>query len=214
MSRLTSLFVSNHHDHAKLLSPKFGKQLEHVVSNFGPEVFFFCCLFIFFTNSYIYILTTTTNNEKCLVAMEDEGERAQTTHLRCGFFVCLFFLLSHRYSCHHHDHGRHVGMERKDDEQWAQTTRRLGPLDMFFFRLLFFLLSHRYSCHHHDHGQCRPTKNRYVIFCTFYFIFLIKYYEGQEGQRRPTKRKQGPNDVSGFVWALGVFFFNFFYLFY
>src|ERR1700678_4525243 len=152
MSTLTSLFVSNHHDHAKLLSP-FGKQLEHVVSNFGPEVFFFFCFFFFFTNSYIYIFTTTTNNEQRLVAMEDDGQRAQTTHLRYGFFVCLFFLLSHRYSCHHHDHGRHVGMEGKDDEQWAQTTRRLGPLDMFFFRLLFFLLSHRYSCHHHDHRR-------------------------------------------------------------
>src|SRR5271168_1236375 len=116
MSTLTSLFVSNHHDHAKLLSP-FGKQLEHVVSNFGPEVCFFCCLFILFTNSYIYIFTTTTNNEQRLVAMEDDGQRAQTTHLRYGFFVCLFFLLSHRYSCHHHDHRRHVGTERKDDEQ-------------------------------------------------------------------------------------------------
>src|ERR1700678_4416760 len=88
-----------------------------------------------------------------------------------------------------------------------------APLICFFFlfRLLFFLLSHRYSCHHHDHGQCRPTKNRYVIFCTFYFIFLIKYYEAHEGPQQPrrptpTKRNQGPNDASGVVWALGVFF--------
>src|SRR6202522_2636515 len=136
MSTLTSLFVSNHHDHAKLLSP-FGKQLEHVVSNFGPEVCFFCCLFILFTNSYIYIFTTTTNNEQRLVAMEDDGQRAQTTHLRYVFFVCLFFLLSYRYSCHHHDHGCHVGTERKDDEQWAQTTRCLGRLDMF---VIFFFI--------------------------------------------------------------------------
>src|SRR5271168_3557454 len=60
-------------------------------------------------------------------------------------FRLLFVLLSHRYSCHHHDHGRHVGTEGKDDEQWAQTACRLGPLDMFvffLFCLLFFLLSH------------------------------------------------------------------------
>src|ERR1700678_3035855 len=90
-------------------------------------------LFILFTNSYIYIFTTTTNNEQCLLTMEGDRQRAQTTHLRYVFFVCLFFLLSHRYSYHHHDHGHHVGTERKDDEQWAQTTRRLGPLDMFVF---------------------------------------------------------------------------------
>src|ERR1700678_1708468 len=35
-----------------------------------------------------------------------------------------------------------------------------------------------------------------------------------EGQRRPTKTKKGPNDVSGVVWALGVFFFQFFLPFY
>src|ERR1700678_10068 len=32
-----------------------------------------------------------------------------------------------------------------------------------------------------------------------------------EGQRRPTKTKKGPNDVSGVVWALGVFLFHLFY---
>src|ERR1700678_2540381 len=108
---------------------------------------FFFRLFILFTNSYIYIFTTTTNNEQCLVAMEDDGQQAQMTrrcclgHLRYVFlFVCLFFLLSHRYSCHHHDHGRHVGTEGKDDEQWAQTTQRMtGPLWHVF--LLFFLPS-------------------------------------------------------------------------
>src|ERR1700678_2923605 len=34
-----------------------------------------------------------------------------------------------------------------------------------------------------------------------------KAHSSQEGQRRPTKRKKGPNDASGVVWALGVFFF-------
>src|SRR5271168_406955 len=102
MSTLTLLFVSNHHNHVKLLSP-FGKQLEHVVSNFGPEVCFFCCFFILFTNSYIYIFTTTTNNEQCLVAMEDDGQRAQMTrrcrlgHLRYVFFCCLFILFTKSY---------------------------------------------------------------------------------------------------------------------
>jgi hypothetical protein len=37
-----------------------------------------------------------------------------------------------------------------------------------------------------------------------------KAHSSQEGQRRPTKRKQGPNDASGVVWALGVFFLIFF----
>src|SRR5271168_654735 len=32
-----------------------------------------------------------------------------------------------------------------------------------------------------------------------------------EGQRRPTKSKKGPNDTSGVVWALGVFFFSNFF---
>src|SRR5271168_1918444 len=36
-----------------------------------------------------------------------------------------------------------------------------------------------------------------------------KAHSSQEGQRRPTKRKQGPNDASGVVWALGVFFLIF-----
>src|SRR5271168_3974176 len=31
-----------------------------------------------------------------------------------------------------------------------------------------------------------------------------------KGQQRPTKTKKGPNDVSGVVWALGVFFFSIF----
>src|ERR1700678_1295752 len=29
-----------------------------------------------------------------------------------------------------------------------------------------------------------------------------------KGQQRPTKTKKGPNNVSGVVWALGVFFFS------
>src|ERR1700678_148366 len=109
MSTLTSLFVSNHHDHAKLLSPKFGKQLEHVVSNFGPEVFFFvACLFFLLTYIYIYSPPPQTTNNAW-----SQWRRAQTTHIKYVFFVCLFFLLSHRHSCHHHDHGRHVRTEGK-----------------------------------------------------------------------------------------------------
>src|ERR1700678_3068344 len=74
-----------------------------------------------------------------------------------------------------------------------------APLICFFFlfRLLFFLLSHRYSCHHHDHGQCRPTKNRYVIFCTFYFILLIKYYEAHEGPQQPRRPTQAHEEETG-----------------
>src|ERR1700678_2597597 len=135
MSRLTSLFVSNHHDHAKLLSPKFGKQLEHVVSNFGPEAFFFCCLFILFTNSYIYI----HHHHKQRTTPGRNGGEPKTTHLKYLFFVCLFFLLSHRYSCHHHDHGRHVRMEGKMTSSGPKQHVVWAPLICFFFSFSFVI---------------------------------------------------------------------------
>src|SRR5271168_4385062 len=34
--------------------------------------------------------------------------------------------------------------------------------------------------------------------------------KANKGQRRPTKTKKGPNDTSGVVWVLGVFFVLFF----
>src|SRR6202789_1911307 len=47
------------------------------------------------------------------------------------------------------------------------------------------------------------------------YVFLIVQFihessrrptAANEGQRWPTKRKRGPNDASGIVWALGTFF--------
>src|SRR5271168_1173430 len=69
------------------------------------------------------------------------------------------------------------------------------------------------------------------LFHLFYFILITTRHESprqpmtaNEGQRRPTQvnegpqlpmtaneDKKGPNDASGVVWALGVFFFHLFY---
>src|ERR1700678_2618783 len=48
-------------------------------------------------------------------------------------------------------------------------------------------------------GQRRPTKAH------------SSHWVANDGQRRPTKMKKGPNDVSGVVWALGMFLFYFIY---
>src|SRR5271168_1437113 len=84
-------------------------------------------------------------------------------------------------------------------------------------------------------GQRRPTQANagphVSALCMFFFVFcskltiLYKFYlagrrptqadEGpqqpmtaNEGQRRPTKTKRGPNDASGVVWAIICFFSN------
>src|SRR5271168_4758990 len=81
-------------------------------------------------------------------------------------------------------------------------------------------------------GPQRPTQaHTFQPYVCFFFVFcskltiLYKFYlagrrptqadEGpqqpmtaNEGQRRPTKTKRGPNDASGVVWAIICFFFK------
>src|ERR1700678_4452694 len=81
-------------------------------------------------------------------------------------------------------------------------------------------------------GQRRPTQaHTFWPYVCFFFVFcskltiLYKFYlagcrptqadkgpqqpmTANEGQRRPTKTKRGPNDASGIVWAIICFFFK------
>src|ERR1700678_3440477 len=53
----------------------------------------------------------------------------------------------------HHDHGCHVGTEGKDDEQWAQTTCWLGPIEICFFLFVIHFTNSLYICIHHHHER-------------------------------------------------------------
>src|ERR1700678_3928162 len=83
-----------------------------------------------------------------------------------------------------------------------------------------------------NEGQRRPTQaHTFRPYVCFFFVFcskltiLYKFYlagcrptqadkgpqqpmTANEGQRRPTKTKRGPNDASGVVWAIICFFSN------
>src|ERR1700678_3182814 len=83
-----------------------------------------------------------------------------------------------------------------------------------------------------NEGQRRPTQaHTFWPYVCFFFVFcsnltiLYKFYlagcrptqadkgpqqpmTANEGQRRPTKTKRGPNDGSGVVWAIICFFSN------
>src|SRR5271168_3539018 len=86
-------------------------------------------------------------------------------------------------------------------------------LGVFLFHLFYFILittrheSPRQSMTANE-GQRRPTA---ANTCP------QRPTAANDGQRRPTQAhedKKGPNDTSGVVWALGVFFFKFFLPFY
>src|ERR1700678_3911325 len=126
------------------------------------------------------------------------------------FFGLLFFLLSHRYSCHHHDHGHHVRTEGKDDEQWAPTT--------CFFNLFFFVLLTTTAPN--DADMLFRLFRRFVTTsagCPPPATPLIgpdKAHKGPSSQRRPMQAHEEGKRPICMVFFLMYFFFFFFFFFF
>ena len=82
-----------------------------------------------------------------------------------------------------------LGGGSKNRPKWCVQTRQLGPRYMFFFVFAFFL-----------------------FWLMFYVIF--RFYLHTQDTRWVMTMKTGPNDSRRVVWALGMFFYNYFFIFF